>query len=373
MAFETNLDVPWLGMGNGPKPEQPPASVGPNSALWPRAVRVAPFRPSSIPPAPVEQVVTAITDLLMAAAHSDGELCRREQHTVRRVTQQLLECDELPGWVRRRIDDFDVATFDMQRTVASLRGLPTPQKRYVLEVVRRVCDANNAFDLEEERFLSALVLALECTDDDHSDLLLRPSPGLDGFAKRAFDVAFAGTFLLLAWPALLVIALAIRISSNGPVLFAQRRYGRGGAEIRVYKFRSMRTAEDGAVVRQATVGDERITRLGSFLRRTSLDELPQFVNVLRGEMSVVGPRPHAVAHNQFYRTQILEYMLRHKVKPGITGLAQVNGWRGETDTLDKMVQRVAYDLEYIRRQSLWLDVLIVLRTVFGRTTRKNAY
>jgi putative colanic acid biosynthesis UDP-glucose lipid carrier transferase len=135
----------------------------------------------------------------------------------------------------------------------------------------------------------------------------------------------------------------------------------------------MRVTEDGIHVKQATYDDPRITRLGAFMRRTSLDELPQFVNVLVGDMSVVGPRPHAVAHNTLYRTKILEYMLRHKVKPGVTGWAQVNGWRGETDTLEKMVQRVAHDLEYIRRQSFFFDVWIIWLTLFGKRVRSNAY
>jgi putative colanic acid biosynthesis UDP-glucose lipid carrier transferase len=165
----------------------------------------------------------------------------------------------------------------------------------------------------------------------------------------------------------------VRLSTPGPVLFKQRRYGRGGKEIVVWKFRTMRVAEDGPMVHQARRADPRITRFGAFLRRTSLDELPQFVNVLLGEMSVVGPRPHAVAHNQQYRTQILEYMLRHKVKPGITGWAQVNGWRGETDTLEKMIQRVAHDLEYIRRYSLLLDLKIIVSTAFGTAARNSAY
>jgi putative colanic acid biosysnthesis UDP-glucose lipid carrier transferase len=171
----------------------------------------------------------------------------------------------------------------------------------------------------------------------------------------------------------LAIAAGVKATSPGPVFFKQRRYGRGGDEIHVYKFRTMRVVEDGPTVRQATVSDSRVTPFGAFLRRTSLDELPQFFNVLRGDMSVVGPRPHAVAHNEHYRTRILEYMLRHKVKPGITGWAQVNGWRGETDTLEKMIQRVAHDLEYIRRHSLWFDVKIVFLTLFGGRTRKNAY
>ena len=187
------------------------------------------------------------------------------------------------------------------------------------------------------------------------------------------DVLFAGSFLAAGWPLLLALAAGVKLSSPGPVLFKQRRYGREGQEIEVFKFRTMRVQENGADVRQATRGDARITRFGAFLRRTSLDELPQFVNVLLGDMSVVGPRPHAVAHNRHYRTQILEYMLRHRVKPGITGWAQVNGWRGETDTLDKMVGRVEHDLEYMRRWSLALDLQIVWLTIFGRKVRMNAY
>jgi putative colanic acid biosynthesis UDP-glucose lipid carrier transferase len=135
----------------------------------------------------------------------------------------------------------------------------------------------------------------------------------------------------------------------------------------------MTVCEDGASVTQATLGDARITRLGGFLRRMSLDELPQFLNVLTGEMSIVGPRPHAVAHNELYRSQIPGYMLRHKVKPGITGWAQVNGWRGETDTLDKMSKRVDHDLAYIRGWNLWLDLRIILMTVFGRAAWRNAH
>ena len=146
-----------------------------------------------------------------------------------------------------------------------------------------------------------------------------------------------------------------------------------GQDIGVLKFRTMRVTENGSEVKQAQKNDPRVTRFGAFLRKSSLDELPQFVNVLLGDMSVVGPRPHAVAHNDHYRTKILEYMLRHKVRPGITGWAQVNGWRGETATVDKMVQRVAHDLEYIRRWSFGMDLRIVLSTVFGQGVRQNAY
>jgi putative colanic acid biosynthesis UDP-glucose lipid carrier transferase len=191
--------------------------------------------------------------------------------------------------------------------------------------------------------------------------------------KRVFDVVFASAAIVAAWPAFTAIAVGVKLSSPGPVIFKQKRCGCDGREIDVWKFRTMSVTEDGDDVRQATRGDQRVTRFGAFLRRTSLDELPQFFNVLRGDMSVVGPRPHAVSHNRHYRTQILEYMLRHKVRPGITGWAQVNGWRGETDTLDKMIHRVSHDLEYIRRYSFWLDVKIILLTVLGKHVRANAY
>lgn len=191
-----------------------------------------------------------------------------------------------------------------------------------------------------------------------------PFTGMDGFIKRTADILFSLFVLILISPILLGIAIAIKITSPGPIIFKQRRYGLDGQQILVYKFRSMTVTEDGATVTQATRNDQRITPLGAFLRKTSLDELPQFINVLQGRMSVVGPRPHAVAHNEEYRKLIKGYMVRHKVKPGITGWAQVNGFRGETDTLEKMEQRVHYDLEYLRNWSPRLDMLIVAKTVW---------
>jgi putative colanic acid biosynthesis UDP-glucose lipid carrier transferase len=191
-----------------------------------------------------------------------------------------------------------------------------------------------------------------------------PFTGMDGFIKRTADVLFSLFVLILISPILLGIAVAIKLTSPGPIIFKQRRYGLDGQQILVYKFRSMTVTEDGATVTQATKNDQRITPLGAFLRKTSLDELPQFINVLQGRMSVVGPRPHAVAHNEEYRKLIKGYMVRHKVKPGITGWAQVNGFRGETDTLEKMEQRVHYDLEYLRNWSPRLDMLIVAKTVW---------
>ena len=189
-----------------------------------------------------------------------------------------------------------------------------------------------------------------------------PFVGMDGFLKRGSDLLFSVLILLLITPLLLAIAIAVKWTSPGPVIFKQRRYGLDGEEILVYKFRSMTVTEDGGTVTQATKGDKRITPLGAFLRKSSLDELPQFINVLQGRMSIVGPRPHAVAHNELYRKLIKGYAVRHKVRPGITGWAQVNGFRGETDTLDKMKGRIDYDLDYLRNWSLRLDVHIILRT-----------
>lgn len=193
------------------------------------------------------------------------------------------------------------------------------------------------------------------------------------WSKRLFDVLCTCGILLLAAVPMLMIAVGVRLGSPGPVLFKQTRYGVGGERIKVWKFRTMKVCEDGQNVPQATRKDPRITPFGALLRRTSLDELPQLFNVLAGTMSLVGPRPHAVAHNEFYRAHIQGYMLRHKVKPGITGLAQVNGFRGETETMDKMVGRIAYDLEYIRNWSLWLDLKIVVLTAFKGFISKGAY
>jgi putative colanic acid biosynthesis UDP-glucose lipid carrier transferase len=200
-----------------------------------------------------------------------------------------------------------------------------------------------------------------------------PFYGINGLVKYSSDVILATLILILISPVMLAIAIGIKLTSRGPIVFKQRRYGVDGREIIVYKFRSMTVQEDGDVVRQATRDDERVTRFGAFLRRTSLDELPQFINVLQGRMSVVGPRPHAIAHNEMYRKLIKGYMIRHKVKPGITGLAQVSGLRGETDTVDKMRARIESDLTYLRNWSLRLDLKIILKTVYVVLFNRNAY
>lgn len=200
-----------------------------------------------------------------------------------------------------------------------------------------------------------------------------PFYGINGIVKRGSDILLSILILLLISPLMLAIALGIKLGSPGPVLFVQRRYGLDGKEILVYKFRSMTVCEDGDQIRQATRSDKRITRLGAFLRKTSLDELPQFINVLQGRMSIVGPRPHAVAHNEMYRKLIKGYMVRHKVKPGITGWAQVNGHRGETEKLEKMEARIEFDLDYLRNWSIKLDLAIIARTVLVVMNDKQAY
>ena len=199
-----------------------------------------------------------------------------------------------------------------------------------------------------------------------------PIIGVARFFKRLMDLLLGGLALVLLSPVMLITAFAVRLDSPGPILFRQIRYGERGQSIHVYKFRSMYVDDDGPL-RQVSRSDPRVTRVGKFLRRTSLDELPQLLNVLAGSMSLVGPRPHAVAHNELYRQQINGYMLRHSIKPGITGWAQVNGLRGETDTLDKMQRRLEYDRYYITHWSLSLDVRILFITVWTVIRGNNAY
>jgi len=200
-----------------------------------------------------------------------------------------------------------------------------------------------------------------------------PLNGINMVIKRIEDIIVAASILIFISPVLITIALMVKLTSSGPVIFRQIRYGIDGKPIKVWKFRSMTVMENGDKVVQAKKGDSRLTPIGGILRRTSLDELPQFFNVLFGDMSIVGPRPHAVAHNEQYRSLIKGYMLRHKVKPGITGWAQINGWRGETDTIEKMEKRIEFDLAYIRNWSVWLDFKIIFMTIFKGFISKTAY
>jgi putative colanic acid biosynthesis UDP-glucose lipid carrier transferase len=223
----------------------------------------------------------------------------------------------------------------------------------------------SAFDLMQARFGEIRGMPFVAVRET-------PFCGMAGVLKRASDLVIAGAMLPLLLPLVAAIAILVRRSSPGPVLFRQRRYGLDGREFTVFKFRTMTVCEDDAVL-QATRGDPRVTRVGRFLRRTSLDELPQLLNVFAGSMSLVGPRPHAVAHNEHYRRLVSGYMLRHKVRPGITGLAQVNGLRGETRDVEKMSQRVRYDLEYLKNWSLGLDIRILIKTARIVLTDRNAY
>ena len=206
------------------------------------------------------------------------------------------------------------------------------------------------------------------------DISASPMTGTNRLIKAFEDRILGLLFLIISIPFAIIIAIGVKLSSPGPILFKQMRYGWDGQPIKVYKFRTMVVhKEDQGVLTQACKGDDRITKFGAFLRCTSLDELPQFYNVLQGRMSIVGPRPHAVAHNEFYKDQIDGYMQRHHVKPGITGWAQINGWRGETDTLEKMQRRIEYDLFYIENWSLWFDLKIIFLTFFRGFIGKNVY
>jgi putative colanic acid biosysnthesis UDP-glucose lipid carrier transferase len=316
-----------------------------------------------------------VAEALLAAAHSDRPASPSEHDAIRSALCERLGVDELPQRLVQRIDAFDPARrFDFAKLVEEFEREQMMGRRSLMELTRKVCDVDGGLDLREDEFMLALSLALSL-DPKEVDHIVYDTPfrGVRRAIKRLEDVCLGSLFLLICALPMLLIALAIKLTSRGPVLFKQPRHGENGREFNVLKFRTMRVMETGQVVTQASRGDPRITKLGAFLRQSSLDELPQFLNVVRGDMSLVGPRPHAVAHNEFYRTQILEYMRRHKVKPGITGWAQVNGLRGETDKLEKMVARVEHDLVYIRSWSLWLDLKIIFLTVFGRKVRQNAY
>jgi putative colanic acid biosynthesis UDP-glucose lipid carrier transferase len=243
--------------------------------------------------------------------------------------------------------------------------LPASKQEEIIKLLDELKDTTASIYFVPDIFHADLIQARAGQIEDIPVVAVCETPftGFNGLLKRIADLAFSLAILVIISPLLIAIAIGVKLSSPGPVIFKQRRYGLYGEEILVYKFRSMTVCEDGSKVTQATKGDQRITPFGAFLRKSSLDELPQFINVLQGRMSIVGPRPHAVAHNEIYRKLIKGYMVRHKVKPGITGWAQVNGLRGETETLDKMKARIDYDIDYLRNWSPKLDVYIILKTV----------
>jgi putative colanic acid biosynthesis UDP-glucose lipid carrier transferase len=252
---------------------------------------------------------------------------------------------------------------------------PMQQEEKIRQLVDLLADSTVSVHIVPDVFVSELFHARWSSLGGVPLVSVFESPiyGSNSILKRLEDIVLGSLILLLISPLMVLIAIAVKLTSSGPAIFKQRRYGLSGEVIEVWKFRSMSVTEDGAHIPQAQKNDPRVTSLGAFLRKTSLDELPQFINVLQGQMSIVGPRPHAVAHNEQYRKLIHGYMLRHTVKPGITGWAQVNGWRGETDTMDKMEMRVKHDLEYINNWSIAFDLKIIWMTIFGGMRSKNAY
>ncbi len=254
-------------------------------------------------------------------------------------------------------------------------AFPLRAEPRINELLRQLSDTTASVYLAADFFVFDLLHTRWVTLGGVPTMSLHETPfyGVDGWLKRLEDIVVASAILTVIAIPMLIIGVCVKLTSPGPALFRQRRYGLNGEVIDVIKFRTMTVTEDGEEIKQATKNDPRITNFGAFLRRTNLDELPQFLNVLGGSMSIVGPRPHAVAHNELYRKKVRGYMLRHKVKPGITGWAQVNGWRGETDTLEKMEKRVEHDLDYIRNWSLLWDLQIIFMTVFGSRAWRNAY
>jgi len=253
--------------------------------------------------------------------------------------------------------------------------LGTVTKASAIDMVERLADTRVSVYLVPDQFDTYLFDGHWSNLGDIPLVSIFDTPfwGPHGWLKKLQDLVLSTLILTFAALPMALIALAVKLTSQGPILFRQRRCGIDGKEITVIKFRTMTVTEDGVKVIQARQNDPRLTSIGGFLRKHSLDELPQFINVLRGEMSIVGPRPHAVAHNEFYRRQVKGYMLRHKVKPGITGWAQINGWRGETDQLQKMEKRLEYDLWYIQHWSFWLDIKIILITLLRGFVSPNAY
>lgn len=262
----------------------------------------------------------------------------------------------------------DIANYVKQHNINIIYlSLPMVSQPRIVKLLDELQDTTASIYILPDIFVTDLIQGRMGHVDGIPVMAICESPftGIDGLMKRLTDIALSLVILALTSPILLIISIGVKLSSPGPIIFQQRRYGLDGKEINVYKFRSMNVCnEDDNNITQATKSDNRITPFGSFLRKTSLDELPQFINVLQGNMSIVGPRPHAVVHNEMYRKLIKGYMIRHKVKPGLTGWAQVNGLRGETETLAKMQARIEHDIDYLRYWSPRLDIYIILKTLW---------
>jgi putative colanic acid biosynthesis UDP-glucose lipid carrier transferase len=252
-------------------------------------------------------------------------------------------------------------------------SLPMVNQKRIVKLLDDLKDTTVSIYLSPDIFLTDLIQGGIGQIDGIPVVSICESPitGIDAAVKRTFDILFSLILLLIIFPILILIGLCIKITSTGPIIFKQRRYGLDGKEIVIYKFRTMTTVTT-EIIEQAKRNDKRVTTLGYFLRKTSLDELPQFVNVIQGRMSVVGPRPHAISHNEIYRKIIKGYMVRHKVKPGITGWAQVNGFRGETESIEKMQARIEFDIDYLRNWSPKLDIHIIAKTVLMLLTKRES-
>jgi putative colanic acid biosysnthesis UDP-glucose lipid carrier transferase len=270
----------------------------------------------------------------------------------------------------------DVAPFVRTNFISTIYVcLPMASQPRILKLLDEIRDTTASVYFVPDVFLFDLMQARVDSVGGIPVLAVCESPfhGTVGMIKRWSDIFIATFALVVLSPVMILAAIGVKMTSSGPLIFKQKRYGLDGREIEVWKFRSMKIHDDTHEVVQATKSDARLTPIGSFLRRTSIDEMPQFFNVLQGRMSVVGPRPHAVSHNEQYRKIISGYMIRHKVKPGITGWAQVNGARGETETIEKMERRVALDLHYLRHWSIKFDLLIVFKTIKAIFNDPNAY
>jgi putative colanic acid biosynthesis UDP-glucose lipid carrier transferase len=284
---------------------------------------------------------------------------------------------ELPSQIGACVGDIDELVHRARRGIIDTVYITFPMRAEdrIRSVLAKLADTTASVYIVPDFFVFELLHARWTNINGLPAVSVFENPlhGVEALAKRTADLVFGSLILVAAAVPMMIIAAAIKLTSRGPVFFRQRRYGLDGRQILVWKFRSMSCCDDGSQVRQATRNDNRVTAVGRVLRRTSLDELPQLFNVVSGSMSLVGPRPHANAHNEQYRSQIDGYMLRHKVKPGITGLAQVSGHRGETETLEKMEKRVACDHQYIREWSFWMDLKILAKTAGVVLKQRNAY
>jgi Undecaprenyl-phosphate glucose phosphotransferase len=289
-----------------------------------------------------------------------------------------------------RFDDGE-AEAERQETAAAIEAIQRAAQRRPLDDIVITCPWSATDRIRQlVEGLSTIPATIHLAPNSTSPMMRDPHPARigrmrtiqlapapltlrDRVVKRAFDILGASVLLVAALPLFAIIAALIKLDSPGPVLFRQRRHGFNHREFRVIKFRTMSTLDDGSRIEQARRNDNRVTRVGRFLRSTNLDEIPQLINVLAGQMSLVGPRPHALAHDNEYEERIRQYAQRHKVKPGITGWAQVNGYRGETRSIDKMLKRVDHDLYYIDHWSLMFDIRILIMTLLSPRSYRNAY